>query len=117
MNIFAKLILIRRLRRDMYRLDPAELEEADFSRAGTTARLAGEATPSRICDDRAPQPAQSPAPRLDGHRRKGDEGGDPHDLVRLTPEGIPIKPLYTEADLAWFRDRVGPTMRRLGYEI
>ena len=25
--------------------------------------------------------------------------------------------VYTEADLAWFRDRVGPTMRRLGYEI
>ena len=44
-----------------------------------------------------------PARGLDDWRRlavKDMAGGDPDGLVRQTPEGIAVKPLYTEADLA-----------------
>ena len=47
-----------------------------------------------------PAPAPDPA-SLDAWRGLAERElkGDPDSLIRITPEGIPVKPLYTEADL------------------
>ncbi|MFM8302872.1 MAG: methylmalonyl-CoA mutase family protein, partial [Actinomycetota bacterium] len=48
-----------------------------------------------------PSPPAHPTPGLDAWRGLAEKelGGNPDSMIRTTPEGIPVKPLYTAADL------------------
>uniref|UniRef100_A0A8C2DUC5 Methylmalonyl-CoA mutase, mitochondrial n=1 Tax=Cyprinus carpio TaxID=7962 RepID=A0A8C2DUC5_CYPCA len=81
----------------------------------TARRLLGASVSSTLDPQRHPRPFHTAAPHQDEVKihegwaalaKKQLKGKNPEDLIWKTPEGIPIKPVYTQKDTAMVQDEL-----------